>query len=79
MSTPLSAFRYLTCKTVAKLPALKSIMRVEKRRSWQWWKVLPAVGEADARCVHIKTIKLSDRGHLALIDEREIIAAEQSK
>jgi hypothetical protein len=51
---PLANLRYENRFTVATLPAMKSIIRVETARLVKWFHVVPATGDDDAMCLLIQ-------------------------
>lgn len=56
LSKPLSKLRYASTKTLATLEGLKSIIEISTARKIEFWLVLPAVGNNDARCTLIQKI-----------------------
>jgi hypothetical protein len=57
MKKPLSYFRTLERQNIAKLNGMKSIMRVTTPRTYQWWLVLPAIGNKDSLCIKIDSME----------------------
>ncbi len=58
MKKPLSYFRHMTRKFIAKLDGIKHIMRVEYPLKAEWYLVIPARGDDDATCVLLKKVTL---------------------
>jgi hypothetical protein len=56
MKKSLSHFRHTTRQNIAKLDGMKSIMRVTTHRTYQWWLVLPAIGNKDSLCIKIDSM-----------------------
>jgi hypothetical protein len=73
---PLANLRYENRFTVATLPAMKSIIRVETARLVKWFHVIPATGDDDAMCLLIQQAPKRER--IETIQSR-IIAEETAR
>jgi hypothetical protein len=73
---PLANLRYENRFTVATLPAMKSIIRVETARLVKWFHVIPATGDGDAMCLLIQQLP---KWEMIENIERRIIAEETSR
>jgi hypothetical protein len=77
MKKPLSYFRHMTRKFIAKLDGMKHIMRVETPRKAEWYLVLPARGDEDATCVLLKKVTLSKYYYHSELSRAEDALLEQ--
>jgi hypothetical protein len=73
---PLANLRYENRFTVATLPAMKSIIRVETARLVKWFHVIPATGDDDAMCL---LIQQSPKHQMIESIESRIIAQETAR
>jgi len=73
---PLAKLRYKNPVTVATLPGMKAIIRVDSARLVKWYLMIPAIGDGDAMCFLIQQAPLWELIHVV---EAQLIAEETAR
>ena len=76
---PLANLRYENRFTVATLPAMKSIIRVETARLVKWFHVIPATSDDDAMCLLIQQTAITTKRERIETIQSSIIAEEAAR